>query len=264
MEKRQGYLDPYVLRVEWFSILAALVPKGSISSLLSAWVEKLWLPKEGERTWRSRPLLQLEDSYWRQPHTLLMVPSSYCFQCYYCWSLQKFSRGKCLCSPAVGDKLRVFIQLYGGEGREHEHPTSVLFTFFPLLWLLFSSSCHHCHPHRLHPKNQTEFHPQPLFFSEASDLPQICGPSVVYVLSPGITDGSILSTACNYSLCQPLSTLYISRSVVCILHSLWRQSHCPQAAFLLSCPLCYVSLVTFCFSFSKSLFSAFHLWWFEW
>lgn len=63
-------------------------------------------------------------------------------------------------------------------------------------------------------------HQQPLFFSEASDLPQICGPSVVYVLSPGITDGSILSTACNYSLCQPLSTLYISRSVVCILHSL--------------------------------------------
>lgn len=59
-----------------------------------------------------------------------------------------------------------------------------------------------------------------------------------------------MSTACKYLhvitlYVQPLSVLYISRSVVCILDRLWRQSHCPQAAFLLSCPLCYMSLVTF-------------------
>lgn len=59
-----------------------------------------------------------------------------------------------------------------------------------------------------------------------------------------------MSTACKYlhaiTLCvQPFSILYISRCVVCVLDRLWHQSHCPQAAFLLSCPLCYVSLVTF-------------------
>lgn len=57
------------------------------------------------------------------------------------------------------------------------------------------------------------------------------------------------STPCNYprviTLCvQPFSLLYVPRPVVCVLDRLTSVPF-PQAVFLLSFPLCYVSPVTF-------------------